>query len=40
MEALAEGAMEVLSGRSARVYDVLPDGYKTEEAFYNAVKNN
>ncbi len=40
MEALAEGALEVLSGKEAKVYDVLPEGYKTEEEFYSFVKGN
>lgn len=35
MEALAEGALSVLSGREvAKEYDVLPAGYATKEDFY------
>lgn len=38
MDALAEGAFDVLSGKeTAKVYDILPTGFKTEESFYQFV---
>lgn len=41
MDALAEGALNVLSGKEdAKIYDVLPEGCKTEEAFYDFVRNH
>lgn len=39
MDALAEGALDVLSGKeTAKVYDILPAGCKTEESFYEFVQ--
>lgn len=41
MEALAEGALDVLSGKeTAREYDVLPAPYASEEEFYAFVRNS
>jgi len=40
MEALAEGALEVLTGaEEAKEYNVLPAGYSSEEEFYKAFKS-